>query len=141
MPTKGATKKSPAQQPWPTPNPALKDLAILAGEWEMELFGAQFLPGPTDTVRGYASFAWVEDGALLEMRQGARSPNPDAVWVIGRDESLANYEALYYDSRGVSRIYAMSFEKGLWKMWRNSQGFSQRYEGRLSKDSTRIEAR
>jgi hypothetical protein len=41
---------------------------------------------------------------------------------------------LYSDERGVARIYQMSLEGGVWKMWRESPGFSQRMTGMLSSD-------
>jgi hypothetical protein len=66
---------------------------------------------------------------------------PDAIWLIGRDESTPNYSVLYYDNRKVSRVYEMSFSDGAWKMWRNSPGFSQRFEGKFSKDGNTITAR
>ncbi len=69
-----------------------------------------------------------------------RSP-PSAVWLIGRDDSSADYQVLYYDSRGVSRIYSMSFRHRTWKIWLNSQGFPQRYEGMPSADGNTITAR
>jgi hypothetical protein len=41
---------------------------------------------------------------------------------------------LYSDERGVARIYQMSLEGGVWKMWRESPGFSQPMTGMLSSD-------
>ncbi len=38
---------------------------------------------------------------------------------------------LYFDERGVSRIYEMTLSGNVWKMWRNSPGFSQRFTGTL----------
>jgi hypothetical protein len=35
-----------------TPNPALKDLEILVGEWNMELSAASFLPDPAAAIQG-----------------------------------------------------------------------------------------
>ena len=63
---------------------------------------------------------------------------PDATWLIGRDEATPNYVVLYYDSRKVSRVYEMSFSDGIWKMWRHSPGFSQRYAAKLSPDGDTI---
>ncbi len=141
MATKRATKKQKAAQSWPQPNPALKDLAVLAGDWEMVLSNSTFLPNPTDTVTGFVSFAWVQDGAFLEMRQGDKPPSPPAaIWLIHRDETSGAYEVFYYDGRGVSRIYQMSFDGSAWKLWRNAPGFSQRFEGRLSDDRNTISA-
>ena len=122
-------------------NPALKPLEVLAGEWEMELSNASFLPHPADTITGRVLFEWVQDGAFLLMRMGDKPLSPPAaLWLISRDESAPNYSVLYYDSRSVSRIYEMSFSEDVWKMWRNAPGFCQRYEGTVSKDSKTITA-
>lgn len=45
---------------------------------------------------------------------------------------------LYADERGVARIYQMSLEGGVWKMWRDSTGFSQRMTGTFSVDGNTI---
>jgi len=120
-------------------NPALGDLGFLPGEWDMELSNAPFLPSRGDTAHGHVTFDWIEDGALLVMRQSEEPGNPaSARWAIGRDESGPDYTVLYSDSRGVSRVYEMSFSQGLWKLWRNSPSFSQRFEGRVSPDRNTI---
>jgi len=124
-----------------THNPALKPLEELVGDWEMELSNASFLPRPSDTVKGSVSFEWVQDGAFLVMRMGDKPPSPHAaLWLIDRDESAPNYTVLYYDARSVSRVYEMNFSESVWKMWRESPGFWQRYEGTLSNDGTTITA-
>src|SRR5512137_2244976 len=121
-----------AQVPQQTlkPNPALDHLEALVGEWKMELSNAAFLLDPSDTASGSVSFEWLEEGAFLVMRMGDKLAGaPDAVWLIGRDESLPDYKVLYFDSRQVSRVYEMSFSDGIWKMWRDAPGFSQRFQG------------
>ena len=81
-----------AEQPAPQLNPALKPLEGLVGDWEMELSHASFLPCPSDTVKGPVSFEWVQDGAFLAMLMGKKAPGPpQALWLIGRDESTPNY--------------------------------------------------
>ncbi|MGC1183817.1 MAG: hypothetical protein WBA31_01520 [Candidatus Dormiibacterota bacterium] len=73
------------------------------------------------------------------MRQSEQSGTPpSARWAIRRDESNADYNVLYSDLRGVSRVYEMSLRKGVWKLWRNSPSFSQRFEGRVSVDQKTI---
>jgi hypothetical protein len=131
-----------AAQTWPNPNPALKELQVLSGAWVMELSNAAFLPSGTASVKGHVGFEWIDDGAFLEMRQGAEPPNPmSAAWLIGRDEGAEEYRVLYYDARGVSRIYRMSFDGTVWKMWRDAPGFSQRFTGEIRKDGRHIHAR
>ena len=130
------------EQPWPQPNPALRELEFLVGEWDMELSEAAFLPSMSDTVKGRVSFRWVEDGAFLQMQQREKIAGPPmSVWNIGRDETSGRYAVLYYDGRGVSRIYEMSLENGTWKMWRDAPGFAQRYEAAISSDHNTMHAR
>jgi hypothetical protein len=126
----------------PRPNPALQQLEVLVGEWQMELSNASFLPDPSQTVKGRVTFEWAQDGAFLALRMGDKPPSPPAaLWLIGRDESAPNYTVLYYDARSVSRVYEMSFSDGVWQMWRNSPNFSQRYEGKISSDGKTIAAK
>ncbi len=124
------------------PNPALKDLEFLIGKWEMELSNAAFLPDRSATVKGEVSFEWLEDGAFLIMRMGGKpSTSQGAIWLINRDESSSDYKVFYYDDRKVSRIYEMSFTDNLWKLRRRSPNFSQRFEGKISKDGNKILAK
>lgn len=123
------------------PSPVLEGLERLVGEWDMEISNARFLPNPSDTVNGHASFEWLEDRGFFVIRMGGKLRSvPEAVWLIGRDESSQNYPVLYYDSRRVSRVYEMSFSEGVWKMWRESPTFWQRYEGKVSSDGNIITA-
>ncbi len=123
------------------PNPALQGLEGFVGDWMMELSNASFLPNSSDIVRGQVSSGWSEEGACLVMYMGNKPPGtPDAIWLVSRDASISNYIVLYYDTRKVSRVYEMSFSDRTWKIWRNSPGFSQRFEGKFSEDGNRITA-
>lgn len=62
------------------PNPTLKQLQALIGEWEIEV--PQF-PGQ----RGRAIFEWLEGGAFLRFHSDAPDPAPSATLIIGRDDS------------------------------------------------------
>lgn len=111
------------------PNPALKELDVLVGEWEMD-----FTLTPTAQAR--VTFEWQLGGAVLVENMGA-----NATWTIGRDEAVETYCVLYFDARGVSRVYEMSLEGSVWKIWRDSPGFSQRFMGTLGDDGNSIAAR
>src|SRR5260370_29506340 len=131
-----------AKTPSPQPNPALKALEVLVGDWEMELSNASFLPRPSDSVKsGPVLIERVQDRAFLAMRMGDKSPGPpQALCLIGRDDSAPDYTVLYSDARSLSKVYEMSFSQGVRKMWREAPGFWQRYEGTVSKDGTTIAA-
>lgn len=80
-------------------------------------------------------------GSDTKLIIGNRPPGtPDAIWLISRDESIPNFLVFYYDARKVSRVYEMSFLDHTWKMWRNSPGFSQRFERKVSEDGNTIAA-
>lgn len=115
------------------PNPTLKELEALIGEWDAEV--PQF-PGP----RGRVKFEWLEGGAYLRFHSDAPDPAPSGTLIISRDDSSEIYTALHYDSRGVSRVYQMSFDEAGWKMWRQAPGFCQRFSGTLSDDGDSIRA-
>ncbi len=90
-------------------------------------------------MRGRAIFAWLEEGTFLTWHTDMEQPGPpNGSTVIGRDDSTGDCIVLYYDERGVSRIYAMSLENNVWKMWRNAPGFFQRMTGTISEDQNSI---
>src|SRR6266568_9580520 len=106
--------------------------------------------GGQPTGRGRTSFEWLEDGAFLVQRANsepalpgtppewiANSPFP-LVTIIGLDESMETFCELYSDARGVRRIYQMSLNDGVWKMWRDAPGFWQRFSGAFSADGNTI---
>ena len=125
----------------PQPNPALKDLEILIGAWDMEISEADFLPDRSATIHMPVSFEWLEEEAFLILRMGdPAAASPSALWLICRDESHSGYKAFYYDDRRVSRIYQMSFSDRACKLWRQSPGFSQRFAGQVSQDEKTIAA-
>ena len=76
---------------------------------------------------------------MVQHQSGANGP-PQARWLMGRDQTSGEYCVLYADARGVSRIYHMSLEDHVWRIWRNAPGFNQRFEGQLSADARSIQA-
>lgn len=114
-------------------NPALEPLDVLVGDWDMEVSHASFLPNASETLTGHITVELREGGAFLAISMGSKPPStPEAIWLISRDTSTPHYTVLYYDARKVSRVYGMSFAEGVWKMWRSSPDFSQRFEGKVS---------
>jgi hypothetical protein len=97
-------------------NPALQQLKILVGDWDMKLSNAAFLPSSSDTITGHVSFEWLEGGAFLVMYMGNKPPNtPDAIWLISRDESTQHYTVLYYDTRKVTAHWEKSGDGSTWE--------------------------
>ena len=122
-------------------NPALEQLSVFIGEWEVEIGSMSFHEDPSAVVRGHSSFEWLEGGAFLIQR--SEMPNsdfPTSTAIIGPDDEAGTYRILYYDSRGVSRIYRMTFSGGIWTQWRDFPGFSQRFHGTFSEDGRIITA-
>ena len=121
-----------------TRHPMLTHLDQLVGEWETEATH-QLLP---DTiVRGRSTFAWLEGGFFLVERSRNDHPDfPDGLNVFGCDdpdgaddpgEAGGGCSIRYFDSRGVFRRYALEAEAGVFRFWRDSPGFSQRFTGTL----------
>lgn len=124
-------------------NPALEILQPLVGGWTMRIAWSEkthALVGGPQTVETPSRFEWVLGGAFLLQTAGGGGA-PTSHWMIGRDDTSGAFSALYADSRGVSRLYEMSFADGLWKIWRSAPGFHQRFEGRISGDEKTIAAK
>ena len=114
------------------PNPALEPLSVLIGEWTTTGTHA-LIPGTT--FYGRATFEWIEGGAFLRMRSQIEEPGiPSGIAIFGSDNELGQLFMLYFDERGVSRRYDVSFSDNILKWWRNAPGFSQRYSHTLSED-------
>jgi hypothetical protein len=123
-------------------NPALKPLEVLIGNWDVELSNASFLQSKSDKRKGTYRIELLENGGFLVIRQTFDKPPspPVGSWIIGRDDSEENYSVLYYDDRGVSRRYEMSFNNTVWKIWREAPPFWQRFEAHISSDGQTITA-
>jgi hypothetical protein len=126
------------------PSPEMAPLEPLIGEWSVEAL----FPGvpPTD-LRGRTVFEWMTGGKFLLQRwEVPIDEAPDGLAVIGPDQDNGAYLQHYFDSRGVARVYAMSFDSGVWKLSRTSADFSpldfaQRLTGTLSDDGRTIQGR
>lgn len=121
----------------PQPTSSLQQFATLVGEWTM--VGRH--PGFPSPAHGRSTFEWLMEGSLLVWHFDWESGGPpNALSVIGHDDANVadTCSMLYADVRGVTRIYQMRLEDGVWKMWRDSPGFSQRMTGTFSEDGATI---
>jgi hypothetical protein len=118
-------------------NPVLKRLAVFVGtwQWEASIDGQPF-------GRGRTIWAWLEGGAFLIERSDAEQPEfPAGTTIISGDDALGTYCMLQSDSRGISRIYHMRLDAGVWQNWREEPGFYQRFSGMFSDDGRTISGR
>jgi hypothetical protein len=131
-------------------NPVLEQLNPLIGSWKMEgRLGGQWLPPARTT------FRWSEEGPFViqhtDLDRSAfdagslpkdlmsESPMPVTA-VIGLDDSSEQFSMLHADARGVLRVYQMTVKEAVWKIWRDSPTFHQRFVGQLNDDATKITA-
>ena len=117
-------------------NPSLSRLEALVGEWSITGTHPLF---PGAALNGSAMFEWLDGGSFLVMHSAFPKPGPpSAVAVFGHDDSFEKDIMLYFDDRGVSRVYEVSFGEGVWKMNRNAPGFFQRFTGTFSDNDKTI---
>jgi hypothetical protein len=116
-------------------NPAMAPLTALVGEWSQQVDVAGVPAGRT-------VFEWVLGGCFLLQRNEIPHPDfPDSILIVAGGLSAETYTQHYFDSRGVARIYNMTFGKGKWTLLRDAQDFApfdfaQRFTGVFEDDST-----
>lgn len=121
--------------------PSLHGMSALVGEWDTE---ATHPMVPATVVHGHSVFDWLEGEKFLILRARSDHPDfPDSISIIGDTGGLRMH---YFDSRGVARIYQMSFVGGVWKLWRDTADFSpldfaQRFVGTFSNDGKTFDGR
>jgi hypothetical protein len=108
-----------------TQNPRLAAFAPLLGEWNTS--GTHpALRGRT--LRGHVSFKHIEGGAFVEMRStSAEKEIPSGVAIFGTDDTDGEGTMIYFDERGVSRLYAFKIREGELSWWRDDPEFRQRF--------------
>ena len=115
----------------------LERLEPFIGEWDLEP-SFPTLPG----ARGRAVFEWALDRRFLVQRTEISVPEaPDSICLMGVDPRGGALAQHYFDTRGVIRVYAMTFEDGVWTLRREAPDFSdlsfwQRFIGTFSDDNT-----
>jgi hypothetical protein len=115
---------------------ALKRLDAFVGEWQV----AASFPGSRP---GRSVFEWTLDGQYLIQRSMAPHPAPESLAVVSVDPNTGAYTQHYFDSRGVTRVYAMKLSRGTWTLIRETPDFSpldfsQRFIGKFSEDGRTI---
>jgi len=80
-------------------------------------------------------------GFLIERSTVDRPEFPNAISIIGATGVDGGLQQHYFDSRGVARVYEMTFEGGVWTLFREGPDWPQRYVGELSEDGNTITGR
>jgi hypothetical protein len=116
----------------------LDALDPFVGQWRMI---PRFGPDPADAPRALTTFEWLAGRRFLIQRWEVEHPDaPDGIAVIGFDDANMIYRQHYFDSRGVARVYDMTFTDRTWTLQRLAAppDFSQRFIGRFSEDGNSI---
>jgi hypothetical protein len=123
----------------------LEALEPLVGEW---IITVDFGGAPSGDIGARMRFDWLPGERFLIQRWEVPVPEaPDGIAVIGADpEREGGFLQHYFDSRGVARVYKMSFDDGVWKLWRDRPDFSpldfsQRFSGTFGTDGKSIAGR
>jgi hypothetical protein len=118
------------------PNPALKQLSALVGDWRT--VGSHPLVGDNG-VKGKSTFGWIEGGAFLIWHSEMEDKRfPAGIAIFGSEDATGELYMLYFDERKVSRKYDVSVEGNVVRWWRNARGFFQRYSWTISDNGNTI---
>ena len=124
----------------------MESLAPFVGEWAMKVD----MPNVPDMPNGpeaRCTFEWMAGERFLVQRWEIPIPEaPDGIALIGFDEGRDTLLQHYFDSRGVARVYEMTFDGSVWTLLRDKPdfsplSFSQRFEGTFSDDGDTIAGR
>jgi len=123
----------------------LARLEPLVGTWRIEAPAFPLDETLADAAR--MSVEWALDGAFLLQRSSVPVPEaPDGLSVIAPDLEGDGYTQHYFDSRGVRRLHAMTFDGREWTLERRTPDFSplafhQRWTATLTSDGRTFEGR
>ena len=119
----------------------LDELQPFIGEWSVE---GRHVALPNTLIRGRSVFEWWGDRTFLMQRSTVDHPDfPDSISVIGATRPNGGLAQHYFDTRGVHRLFEMTFVAGIWTLMRKAVGakdFDQRMTATFSADGNTITA-
>lgn len=92
-------------------------LAPYIGEWRMRAMFPEALPIQAAETQGgaWTVFEWLSGRRFVVQRWEVPDPAaPDGIAIVGWNGGKGTYVQHYFDSRGVARLYEMSFAAGVW---------------------------
>jgi hypothetical protein len=119
----------------------LAPLDTLVGVWDMR---ASLAPAPAPAPRAQTTFEWLPGRRFLVQRWEVEHPAaPDGIAIIGLDPAGESLLQHYFDSRGVARVYEMTFDGRIWTLERRAEApdFSQRFTASVGAGGTTIAGR
>ncbi|HVY19622.1 MAG TPA: hypothetical protein VHA70_06030 [Bauldia sp.] len=115
---------------------AVKPFARLIGDWATESTH-RLLPG-TKLV-GHVTFGWISGERFVIWKADNDDPRiPSSLSVVGIMEGDEHLSQQYFDSRGVHRIYRVTFDGTTLVTERKAPGFNQRLHALLSHDGSML---
>ena len=119
----------------------LDELQPFIGEWSVE---GRHVALPNAVIRGRSLFEWWGERTFLMHRSTFDHPDfPDSISVIGATRPAGGLAQHYFDTRGVHRLFDMTFDRGVWTLGRTAVGakdFDQRMAATFSADGNTITA-
>ena len=114
----------------------MKELDVLVGTWSLHPVFPHAMVVPEGGAT--TTFSWILDGAFLLQTTTIEHPDaPDAHLLYA--PRAGGYLQHYFDSRGVVRLYEMTFDGTTWELLRTAADFSpldfgQRFRATVSPD-------
>lgn len=125
----------------------IAQLEPLTGTWRMDVEFPDGRQGPPGDTGARTVFEYGPDqGFLIQRWQVPHPAAPDGIAIITANASGEGFAQHYFDSRGVVRVYQMTFTDRDWTLERTTGDFSpldfaQRWEAEFSADRHTIRGR
>jgi hypothetical protein len=109
---------------------ALERLEAFVGTWTVEA------AVPNHPSKGQAQWEWTLNRQFLVQRSEMSDPVPDSYSIVAVNPEGHGYTQHYFDARGITRVYAMTFDGHTWTLVRDQPDFtplefSQRFTATL----------
>ncbi|WP_298825494.1 hypothetical protein [uncultured Planococcus sp.] len=120
----------------------MERLGFFIGTWTVEVTHPHLQPNP---IVGETKFEWMDEMYIIQRTHIDKAEFPSSTVIYDWDSASGNYVQHYFDTRGVTRLYQMSFEGGIWNLWRDVADFSpldffQRFTGEIGESGNVIES-